>query len=830
MGDTGSVDNGGDSVKRAAAGFGATAAGIAERLVAEAPYKALHKVGAHFVLADADKAAIEKGWQDKAPELDRVLAHRKAGGLVGIIPASIGAVVLDYDGADDNAARLAVVERCGVPVTMHPTSKPGRRHFWYRHPGAPVGNNGWQHGELRGDRGYVILWQPATVAAKLADLAAAEPLDMAKVPGLKLRVDGTGGRGVEFNEAATKALLGLGEPADDSGAARLFNARLRALQEAQPGHREPSLNAAALVAGRLAGARRVTADRLAEWRGAALRACEANGALAKYGGDGWFAAKWEHAYSDGLTQPLYKHADARVVVNAELSARLQDAKANKHEAFGDTPGDVAGAITHCGWKVRYNERRATAEFRWPGADDWGSPDDSRLAALVDDLAERCFMVIDRGGAQEPRRYQPGRARFDDGWKFLAGQSRVDPVIAWLDALKWDGRPRLDTMLHDTFGAEQDAMTAAACRLIVLGAVQRTFEPGCRLDESVVLFSQGEGVGKSALLQGLVPDDTWYEGGATLSMNGKEWMEATGGTLIVELSEMVGVRRTRDVDALKARMTARDDGAHRAAYDRTAVPRPRRFVMVCTTNSDTPLPPGSDNRRFVVIDVSGDGCNVERWLAENRDQLWAEAVTRYRAGERANLPRELQARQRAANRERVGISEISAGMVANLPTDRARTLAELMTLAGIEIPDRPRLEPSFADALRAAGWRRIRHRVGGGRREMRWGASAGVGHPGQGVGHPGHPGQGVNGGSENPGFPVSDPKRGVCTPGKRETGISYPSMRRVARVARVAHLPDRPFQPVSREPAERAAAISVRARTAGAGCTVRSRARRGRVAP
>ena len=159
--------------------------------------RALHAAGAHFVLCRAHdegtkkaKSALQRGWQTAAPLLDAVIEHRGRGGLVGMMPGSIGAVVVDLDpeGADDTTPPL------GAPVLQHATRRAGGVHFWYRAPDGEVRNRKWarvaggQHvGDVRGGRGYVILWNPGAVVAAVIgdDFAMADPVDPSKLPSPK---------------------------------------------------------------------------------------------------------------------------------------------------------------------------------------------------------------------------------------------------------------------------------------------------------------------------------------------------------------------------------------------------------------------------------------------------------------------------------------------------------------------------------------------------------------------------------------------------------------------------------------------------------------------
>ena len=149
-------------------------------------YRALHAAGAHFLLCTGDKRPIVKEWQNHPADLPAVLAHARGTGLIGVLPSSIGAVVVDLDpeGAADTTPPLAGV------VVQHATRRKGT-HFWYRAPDGEVRNRKWartaggQHvGDVRGSRGFVILWNPGAIAAAVIgdDFAMTNSIDVSTLP------------------------------------------------------------------------------------------------------------------------------------------------------------------------------------------------------------------------------------------------------------------------------------------------------------------------------------------------------------------------------------------------------------------------------------------------------------------------------------------------------------------------------------------------------------------------------------------------------------------------------------------------------------------------
>ena len=145
--------------------------------------EALHEHGAHFVLAGQDKRPIAREWQKMRPELATVIAHAKADGLVGVIPASLDCFVVDVDEGGTSGVE-ALQEALGAPITVIATRREGGCHVWHRAPDSVVGNRKWQlngaAGDIRGSAGFIILWNPARLADALARyFADANPADPA---------------------------------------------------------------------------------------------------------------------------------------------------------------------------------------------------------------------------------------------------------------------------------------------------------------------------------------------------------------------------------------------------------------------------------------------------------------------------------------------------------------------------------------------------------------------------------------------------------------------------------------------------------------------------
>ena len=114
-------------------------------------------------------------------------AQRQYNGFVGITPGPSGFVVVDLDtgSIDDFRATLKRHEITGFGEC--PSRTEGRYHCWFRRPedAETIGNKPWKIGEcsgdIRGDNGYVILWELGVIGDFL--LRPDSPSDLPDFPG-----------------------------------------------------------------------------------------------------------------------------------------------------------------------------------------------------------------------------------------------------------------------------------------------------------------------------------------------------------------------------------------------------------------------------------------------------------------------------------------------------------------------------------------------------------------------------------------------------------------------------------------------------------------------
>ncbi len=202
-----------------------------------------------------------------------------------------------------------------------------------------------------------------------------------------------------------------------------------------------------------------------------------------------------------------------------------------------------------------------------------------------------------------------------------------PVREYLTGLQWDGQKRCDTLFIDYLGAEDTEYTREVTRKALIGAVARIMSPGCKHDHSLVLVGP-QGCRKSTTLAKLGKE--WFSD-SLYTVSGKDAYEQLQGSWIIEMGEMAAMRKA-ELEQIKQFMSKQTD-SYRAAYARRTQAHPRQCAFFGTTNDDEFLRDTTGNRRFWPVRVTDKGREMADYLTEEVvDQIWAEAVVRYTAGE------------------------------------------------------------------------------------------------------------------------------------------------------------------------------------------------------
>lgn len=210
---------------------------------------------------------------------------------------------------------------------------------------------------------------------------------------------------------------------------------------------------------------------------------------------------------------------------------------------------------------------------------------------------------------------------------IAQKNPFDVLADWLNALTWDGTPRLDTAAR-FFGAPDD-LSCSLVRRWLISAVARGLQPGVQVDHVLVLEGNQETRKSTALRALFDPMDKGWFRDSLPPLDSKDAELQLIGAWCIEISELDSVNSRRaEVERVKAFITRRTD-SYRAPYARRVQDHPRRTVLAGTTNERQYLKDSTGNRRWWMIpggklDIPG--------ITRNQEQLWAEAVQQYKAGE------------------------------------------------------------------------------------------------------------------------------------------------------------------------------------------------------
>ncbi|WP_158266741.1 virulence-associated E family protein [Alsobacter soli] len=227
---------------------------------------------------------------------------------------------------------------------------------------------------------------------------------------------------------------------------------------------------------------------------------------------------------------------------------------------------------------------------------------------------------------------------------VARANPVHPVREYLKGLVWDGRERTSAWLSTYFGAEHSPYVAAVGRKFLISAVARIMEPGCKVDTMLILEGD-QGIGKSTAIKVLAGED-WFTDSMPPKLNERDAAIQLRGKFIIEMAELSVLARANDGDSKGFLSRAVDD--YRPVYGRTAEKVPRQCVFIGTTNSDEYLRDATGARRFWPV-----ACNKVDLvaLAADRDQLWAEALALYKAGNQWHLTEAEEALARGEQKQR-----------------------------------------------------------------------------------------------------------------------------------------------------------------------------------
>ena len=213
---------------------------------------------------------------------------------------------------------------------------------------------------------------------------------------------------------------------------------------------------------------------------------------------------------------------------------------------------------------------------------------------------------------------------------VAHMRQITPIRDYLSQLQWDGQERLYKLATNVFKAEtldhNRHLIQSMSQKMWIGYVARIFEPGCKNDVVAIIIGP-KGTGKSKCME-IMASPKWFSR-SDVKIGGKEALELIhqSGVWIWELAELKSLQG-KTADTAKQFFSGTED-RFRPSYGRNPVNRKRRVCFFGSSNNYQILDDGPE-RRFWIF-KNQDAIDLD-YLQSNRDQIWAEAVHRYKQGE------------------------------------------------------------------------------------------------------------------------------------------------------------------------------------------------------
>ncbi|WP_422389188.1 VapE domain-containing protein [Clostridium baratii] len=236
--------------------------------------------------------------------------------------------------------------------------------------------------------------------------------------------------------------------------------------------------------------------------------------------------------------------------------------------------------------------------------DWSDEDDSSLRIYISKIWEI-----------------QSKQNCEDALKQTVKANSYHPVRDYLNSLSWDGVSRIDTLLIDYMGAEDNEYTRFVTRKWLCGAVARIFVPGIKFDYMLVLTG-AQGIYKSTFFNYL--SKGWFTD-SIQDVEGNQAIEKLMNSWIIEFGELQAFSKAES-NAIKRFITSQEDRTRLAYAKRTSYLK-RQCVFAGTTNKSEFLKDDTGDRRYWPVNVKAEGRikDVREDLPKEVDQIWAEAI-------------------------------------------------------------------------------------------------------------------------------------------------------------------------------------------------------------
>lgn len=223
-------------------------------------------------------------------------------------------------------------------------------------------------------------------------------------------------------------------------------------------------------------------------------------------------------------------------------------------------------------------------------------------------------------------------KLKDALRIIFHENSYHPIKDIIDALEWDGVPRLDGIFIKWLKVPDSPYSREVSRLVFAGGINRLYNPGCKFDDMAVLIGKNQGEGKSTFVLWLAICEEFFR--EIKEIEGQKGIEAFEGGWICEMGELLALTKTKEVEAVKAYITCRVD-TYRKPYSEYVTENKRQCIFVGTTNKVEFLTDKTGNRRYYPLICNSKGYELfqhEKEIKAEILQCWAEAKALYDKGE------------------------------------------------------------------------------------------------------------------------------------------------------------------------------------------------------
>ena len=263
--------------------------------------------------------------------------------------------------------------------------------------------------------------------------------------------------------------------------------------------------------------------------------------------------------------------------------------------------------------IRFNELKNAPEKTVDGiTSPWTDTDDARLREFI----EHNYGIYNK-------------QKCEDGFRAYLYMNSYHPVKEKIQSPQWDGEHRICYFLSKWLKADSTPYTMEVSRLIFSGGIHRLFRAGCKFDDMPVLIGTNQGEGKSTIVRWLAMSDDYFT--EVTEFEGQKAIESLEGAWICEVSELLAMTKSKDVEAVKSFITRQND-RYRMPFDKRVTDHKRQCIFIGTTNKEQFLTDKTGNRRFFPVRVRQTANELFRREQEVKhyiEQCWAEAYELYK---------------------------------------------------------------------------------------------------------------------------------------------------------------------------------------------------------